>query len=169
MWPRFALQAGLVGRHPGPHLFETLEQYQVISTVAFGLSIGLSVLSIVLVPIAIARLPQDYFVRGSTREGKAARHPTARLLGRAAKNLLGGVMLLTGIAMLVLPGQGLLTIVVSLVLLDFPGKHRLEERLVRQRHVRRAMAFVRKRAGKPPLRFSSREPPGGDRGGLRPG
>ena len=54
--------------------------------------------------------------------------------------------------MLVLPGQGLLTIFVALVLLDFPGKLRLERWLIRKPAVRRPIDWIRAKAGREPIR-----------------
>ena len=56
-----------------------------------------------------------------------------------------------GIAMLVLPGQGLLTIVVGIVLLNFPGKYRLERWLATRSPVWRSLNWLRRRAGRPEL------------------
>lgn len=74
-----------------------------------------------------------------------------RFVGLTLKNLVGVVFLLAGIAMLVLPGQGLLTVLIGISLIDFPGKHRLEARLVSQRLVLQAINAVRHRFGRPPL------------------
>ena len=60
-------------------------------------------------------------------------------------------MLLLGIAMLVLPGQGVLTILAALVLLDFPGKRRLERRLLLRPRLLGALNSLRARAGRPPI------------------
>ena len=70
---------------------------------------------------------------------------------RLAKNGLGVVLLAAGIAMLVLPGQGLLTLVVALILLDFPGKRRLQRRIVYAPRVLAALNALRRRAGREPL------------------
>ncbi len=74
------------------------------------------------------------------------------------KNLLGLVLLLSGIAMLVLPGQGIITILIGISLLNFPGKRRLELKIVRQRPVFRAINWIRDRAGRPPLVLPDPEP-----------
>ena len=60
------------------------------------------------------------FVRRSLADWQ--RYPVLRPLLLIAKNLLGFVLIVAGIAMLVLPGQGLLTIVVGVVLMNFPGR-----------------------------------------------
>jgi hypothetical protein len=51
----------------------------------------------------------------------------------------------------VLPGQGLLTIVVGLLLIDFPGKYSLERRLAGQSHVFRMLNWIRRKHQCAPL------------------
>ncbi|HYQ18516.1 MAG TPA: PGPGW domain-containing protein [Polyangiaceae bacterium] len=81
------------------------------------------VASVVLVPRFLASLPTDYL--------RAQWHaPPHSLLLRVARNALGVVLVLLGIAMLLLPGQGLLTLLVGLLLVDFPGKHQLVTKLL---------------------------------------
>jgi hypothetical protein len=122
---------------------------------------GIAALSILVILVygvvmflAVSRVSSDYFV---SREPSAStwrgRHPVVRFLGRAAKNVIGVGLFVVGVAMLVLPGQGLLTIVVALMLLDFPGKRRLTTRLLRERHVRSAIDWIRAKAKQPPLVF----------------
>jgi len=53
--------------------------------------------------------------------------------------------------MLVLPGQGLLTILFGIALLDFPGKYRLERRIVSYPKVLNSINWIRKKANKKPL------------------
>ena len=43
------------------------------------------------------------------------------------RNAVGLVLVTAGLAMLVLPGQGIITLLVGIILMDFPGKHRLVE------------------------------------------
>jgi len=54
--------------------------------------------------------------------------------------------------MLVLPGQGLLTIVTGLLLINYPGKYKLEQKLVAIPSVFRALNWIRVKANKPPLK-----------------
>ena len=124
-----------------------LELLGLISLAAF-------VVTLIALPLAVVYLPEDYFVR-DRRKGTAPsrRHPLAWFALAAMKNVLGVLFVLAGLAMLVLPGQGLLTIAVGLTLMNFPGKYRLERRFVRQSVVRKALDRIRARAGKPPLRL----------------
>ena len=141
---------------------ETLRTWLTDPTVLWSITGGtlaLAAASLAAVPLLVLRLPADYFV--TARPGLAERLRAARLPGRVAilvKNLLGLVLGLLGVAMLVLPGQGLLTLLLALVLLDLPRKHELEQRLVRRDGVRKALDGLRRRFDKPPF---ERPPPGG--------
>lgn len=122
---------------------------------ATGLSLAGLVATIAGVPWVVARLPQDYF----NQPHRAAWHFSAdepwfaRVLG-LFKNLLGALLVLLGIIMLLTPGQGLLTLLVGLLLMNFPGKYRLERWLVGRPGVLAALNWLRRRSAMPPF-----EPP----------
>jgi hypothetical protein len=110
--------------------------------------------TLVIVPWLVARIPFDYFALEERRVLPwSGRHMLIRWLLLIGKNLLGGVLLVMGIAMLVLPGQGLLTMLVGLVLLNFPGKYRLERWFVQRRPVLNSVNWLRRRSGRRPLEF----------------
>lgn len=115
----------------------------------FALSLGSLVLTIVLLPVVVVRLPADHFV--ADRRERLARRGVAGWCLRLLKNLLGAVFVLAGVAMLLLPGQGLLTILIGLLLLDFPGKRALELRLLRRPALRGFLDRMRQRRGVPPF------------------
>jgi hypothetical protein len=104
-----------------------------------------------LLPVFVVRLPADYFL--VSRSEAAARRGVVQWIGRAGRNLLGLVFLLAGLAMLVLPGQGLLTMLIGLLLLDFPGKRAIERRLVRRPKILAFLNRIRARRGREPLRL----------------
>jgi UPF0716 family protein affecting phage T7 exclusion len=68
-----------------------------------------------------------------------------------AKNLLGYIFVVAGILMLMLPGQGFLTILIGITLIDFPGKYALERWIVSHGSVLRSINWIRRQAGRPPL------------------
>jgi hypothetical protein len=68
-----------------------------------------------------------------------------------AKNFIGAAFILAGLAMLVLPGQGLLTILIGITFTNFPGKYRLEQALARSHSILRAMNWIRRKSGHTPL------------------
>ena len=121
----------------------------------FGVSLVMFVGSLVLMPVLVARIRSDYFVtQGPPDASWTGRHPAARVTGWILKNAVGVVLLLAGLAMMVLPGQGIMTILVAMTLLNFPGKRRLELYIIRQRPVKIAVDWIRRRAGQPPLEIS---------------
>lgn len=108
--------------------------------------------SLIALPFLLARIPEDYFIDPHRHAGRWRHlHPMAYLLFKMTKNLFGWTLILAGILMLVLPGQGILTILMGLVLSDFPGKYRLERRLASNPRILSAINWVRKRSGHAPL------------------
>lgn len=125
----------------------------------FLVSICMFVASLLLVPTIVARLPSDYFAEAEAPEPAwNTAHPIARLALLIARNMLGGVLVLAGMLMLFLPGQGLITIALGLGLMCFPGKRELELAVVRRAPVLRALNWLRHKAGREPLRVY-RSPP----------
>ena len=108
--------------------------------------------TLIIVPWIVVRLPADYFDRARRRPPHWGRvHPVLHVLLVILKNLAGFVVLLMGVAMLVLPGQGMLTILIGLLMLDFPGKFRAERWLVSRRPVLRSINWLRRKRHKAPL------------------
>ena len=110
------------------------------SAMSLGLFVGL-----------IVALPQQYFAQ--SRNLWVDRHPVVRWLGIIAKNLLGLVIVALGVVLSLpgIPGQGLLTILIGLVLLDFPAKHQLVLSIVRRPGVLASMNRLRQLFRRPPL------------------
>ena len=129
-------------------LVETLRSPALAGGV-FGISLLMALASIIAIPWFLCRLPEDYLEPAPA----SARHGTAR---RILRNGLGSLLLVLGALMLVLPGQGLLTILVGLTLLDFPRKHRMVLRLLVRPKVFHVVNSIRERFGRPPLRLPGR-------------
>src|SRR6476469_3381218 len=83
--------------------------------------------TLVIAGIVVVRLPADHFVRDrrATR-GSDSRPPTPRLLTRVVRNAAGLALILVGTVLAIpgVPGQGLLTMLVGVMLVDLPGKWR---------------------------------------------
>jgi UPF0716 family protein affecting phage T7 exclusion len=79
--------------------------------------------------------------------------PVSRAAYTIGKNLLGAVLVVVGIVLSLpgVPGQGLLTVLVGVLLLDVPGKRRLELAIVRRPAVLRTINRLRRRFGRKPL------------------
>ncbi|MGB1310344.1 MAG: PGPGW domain-containing protein [Leucothrix sp.] len=118
----------------------------------FGfVSIATFVLSLLIIPVIIVRIPEDYFTLRKRDSHWQGRSPVFRACMAVLKNVLGLVLLVMGILMLVLPGQGLLTMLFGIALLDFPGKYALERRMIAYPKVLNSINWIRKKANKPPL------------------
>ncbi len=107
--------------------------------------------TIVAVPIFLVRIPDDYFVRESQQRS---------LLRRFVVTLVGLTLVLVGVVMLVLPGQGILTILVGLAILELPFRDRVVGRFLRNPRVRTAIDELRRKAGKGSLRVPVEATPG---------
>ncbi len=108
--------------------------------------------SLILVPIIAVRLPANYFDQARRSKARLRRtHPAVYMAVRALKNVLAVILVLGGVMMLVLPGQGLLTILIGIGVSDFPGKYRLERRLIAVPGILGAINWIRARANVEPL------------------
>jgi hypothetical protein len=118
----------------------------VLFLVTFTASLG-------LVSLILVKLPADYFCSHYDRQLWSGRAPALRITAAIAKNVLGALLIVLGIIMSLpgVPGQGLLTILLGIMLVDFPGKDRLEQRLLQRPAIRNSIDKLRARFGKPPL------------------
>ncbi len=115
-------------------------------------SLASLVLVAVAVPIIVIELPADYFARRDRSQFPFHdRHPLLFVPLLVVKNLAAVTCIVIGAALLLLPGQGLLTILVGVLLLDFPGKYRLERWLVSRRRILHLFNRIRERAGRAPF------------------
>ena len=115
-----------------------------LSTIFFFLSLlGLSWL--------ISIIPHNYFVDKKRVSFIKMKNPLMWLLIIIIKNLIGLILIICGILMLILPGQGVLTIITGLIFLDYPGKFRFERSLVRNKLILNSMNWIRRKLDKPDL------------------
>lgn len=115
-----------------------------------GISFAMLIGTLAAFPIVIVRLPRRYFADDS-RPQPLSRFRLVHLLLMTLKNLLGLALALTGVVLLFLPGQGLLTLIIGLVIMNYPGKYAIERWLVRRRRVMPALNRLRARFGAPPF------------------
>jgi len=117
-----------------------------------ALLVGSSLLSLAVVTAVLASLPADYF---SARASTAAwpRSPFLRAVWRIGKNLLGLALVALGLLLSLpgVPGQGVLTVLIGIILLDFPGKRGFERRLLARPAVLGTINGLRARFGRPPV------------------
>jgi hypothetical protein len=137
-WLSSRLPAGWTGWH----LTAAITAFAVVSAVA----------SVLIVGYVLARLPADYFINPGARR-PIDRHPILKVLVILARNLLGYVLIALGIVLSLpgVPGQGLLTVLMGVMLIDVPGKFQLERWLVTRRPVLAGVNKLREKFGSPPL------------------
>ena len=110
------------------------------------------VLSLILVPMMVVRIPADYFSYKKRHPKRPERYPpVVRVILLVIKNVVGVVLVMAGILMLVLPGQGLFTMFVGILMMNFPGKYKLERWIVERGPILKSINWMRKRAGHEPL------------------
>ncbi len=108
-------------------------------------------LSIVIVAVVIVKIPANYFSSHYQQDFMPNASWLKRWGATILKNLVGFALVLAGIAMLIGPGQGVLTILIGLILMDIPGKRPLEARIIGRPTVLAAANGLRAKYGKPPL------------------
>lgn len=137
-------------------LIATIQQWIPVN-VLIGLTIASIVSftgSLIAIPWILIRLPSDYFDVRVPRHWMKDHHPALRIIGLIIKNAAGAIFLFAGFLMLFLPGQGLLTMLIGISLLDFPGKRILEARIVGQHTILNVINSMRGKFNKPPLTLS---------------
>lgn len=126
-----------------------------------GLFVLTFVASIAVIALLLVKLPPTYFLDSHNRDLWIDRHSVLRWLGVVLKNLLGIGIVVVGVILSLpgIPGQGILTILIGLVLIDFPGKRRLERAILRRPGILDRVNRLRGRFGKPPLVVVERSSP----------
>ena len=116
-----------------------------------GLSTIFFLLSLMGLSWLISIIPHNYFVDKKRVSLIKVKNPLMWLPIIIIKNSIGLVLILFGILMLILPGQGVLTIITGLIFLDYPGKFRFERSLVRNKLILNSMNWIRRKLNKPDL------------------
>ena len=110
--------------------------------------------SLLFLPWLVAQIPSDYFCHKRREPAQWKQlHPVLRYTILVVKNMMGLILLLAGTAMLMLPGQGLLGILLGLILMDYPGKFQLERQIVSRPKLLQFINWLRRKQKKPPLLF----------------
>lgn len=137
-------------------VLEFLKEHQEFVWPVAATSLVIFLASVFIIPAIVVRIRPDYFAHHKRPPNRWAESSVAvRTMILIAKNLLGILLLIAGFIMLALPGQGLLTILVGLLLINFPHKYRFERWLVSRGPILRSVNWLRRRAKQPPLTVRS--------------
>jgi hypothetical protein len=110
--------------------------------------INLGIVSLILV-----KIPANYFKMNHKAKFWSGPNPAFHAAKFIGKNVLGFLLVVLGIVLSIpgVPGQGLLTILLGIMLLDFPGKSTLERKLLGRPEIVKAINHLRARFHKPSL------------------
>lgn len=114
--------------------------------ITFAISLG-------IVSFILVKIPATYFREDHPRDLWVDRSAPLRIAGIVGKNILGVLLVALGVVLSLpgVPGQGLLTILLGVMLLDFPGKRRFERNLISRPNVLSTVNRLRHRFGKSAL------------------
>jgi len=111
-------------------------------------------LSLTIIPWVIYKLDKDFFIHLHEHKKKEDEHPVIFILLRVLRYSAGIILLSAGILMLFLPGQGILTILFGISLLDFPAKRTVTIRLLSCQSVQSSLNWIRKKGNRTPFSFT---------------
>jgi hypothetical protein len=109
-----------------------------------------------IVSLILVKLPADHFSKSRKTKFWSGRRPALHAAKVIGKNIAGILLVALGIVLSLpgVPGQGLLTVLLGIMLLDFPGRHRLEQKLLSRPSIVNAINKLRGRFEKPPLQLN---------------
>ena len=126
-----------------------------LGNVAVGIALFLLSLGISFGAIAVVmlKIPANYFSTHYVQDFLPNSPWIVRWGAVILKNVFGVLLIGLGILLSLpgVPGQGILTILLGLIMLDIPGKRPLEARIIKRPAVLGAINSLRARYNKPPL------------------
>ncbi len=130
--------------------FFLADQFSVIMQYLAFFSLITFLLSLFTIPWIVGRLSVDCFIHVIKIKGPI-KVTALTLLGTLCRNICGVFLLGAGIGMLFLPGQGVLTILIAILLLSFPGKRAMVKFLVTRAAIQKSLDWIRKKRGQQPF------------------
>lgn len=111
------------------------------------------VVNLAIVSFILVKLPTDHFKKNQNTKLWSGKRPLWNVAKVIGKNILGVLLVALGIVLSLpgVPGQGLLTVLLGIMLVDFPGRRTVEQKLLNRPAIAGAITRLRQRFGKPPL------------------
>jgi uncharacterized membrane protein YbaN (DUF454 family) len=118
--------------------------------------VGTFFINLGIVSFILVKIPANHFSKSRKTKFWSGPRPLLHAAGVVGKNIGGLLLVALGIVLSLpgVPGQGLLTVLLGLMLLDFPGRRRLEQKLLRRPSIVNAINHLRARFGKEPLELN---------------
>lgn len=131
--------------------------WESLTWAQIGMGVGLFLfsfaVSLAAIVLVMVKIPANYFSPHYEQDFLPNTHWTVKWGAVILKNVLGVILIALGIVLSLpgVPGQGLLTILLGLIMLDIPGKRPLEARIIQRPTIQSAINKLRARFNKPPL------------------
>ena len=125
-----------------------ISDYNQIIQWAGIVSVFLFFLSLFLLRYVILRLPEDYFIKASS----FSKSPQ-KIIVRVAKNAVGFLLTICGIILLFTPGQGMITILIGLCLIDLAIVNQFKKKIINNSKVQKALNWIRAKKSVKPFNF----------------
>ena len=131
-------------------IIDLIDDYKSIIFWLGLLSFLIFIFSLVTIKWLVALIPSDYFVSKKDTKFKSE-YPFIWLISMIIKNITGYVLIIGGILMLLLPGQGLFTIFIGLMMSNYPGKYYIEKKFIAIPSILKTINWLRKQSNKEPI------------------
>lgn len=113
-----------------------------------------------IVGVVLVRIPADFFSQSKRKADRKS--------GSVIRNIAGWLLIAAGVVMLLLPGPGMLVILMGVMLADFPGKQRLITWIISRGMILKTANRLRARFNKSPLIIDKAPPKHHPRSPARP-
>ena len=134
-------------------LLEIFEAYRSLIIWFGSISLFIFLFSLLTIRWLVALIPEDYFINKRVSKIRSL-NPLLWYIFLIIKNIIGYSLILGGIMMLVLPGQGIFTIIIGLMLSNYPGKYSIERRFIAIPSILKSINWLRRKSNKPPINLS---------------
>ena len=134
-------------------LLEIIEVYKGLIIWFSSISLFIFLFSLLTIKWLVALIPEDYFINKRVSKIRSI-NPLLWYIFLIIKNIIGYSLILGGIMMLVLPGQGIFTIIIGLMLSNYPGKYSIERRFIAIPSILKSINWLRRKSNKPPINLS---------------
>ena len=131
-------------------IIDLVDEYKSVIFWLSLLSFFIFIFSLVSIKWLVALIPIDYFVYKKNSKFKT-KYPFTWLISMIIKNIIGYLLIVGGILMLVLPGQGLFTIFIGLMMSNYPGKYYIEKKIIAIPSILKTIIWLRKQSNKEPI------------------
>ena len=134
-------------------LIEIFNVYKNLILWFGSISLFVFLISLLSLKWLVSLIPEDYFINKKDSKIKTSKIFIWYIV-LIFKNLIGYSLILGGIMMLVLPGQGLFTIIIGLMMSNYPGKYSIEKKFIAIPTILKSINWLRRKSNKPPIRIA---------------